>query len=217
MRAIMTPQQVADRFSERFGDQVSNIRVLEWGEGIKKVPKRSLWMTIPREILINAVEELIAIDYPHLGVVSAVDNGDVIDLLYQMQIFFGGKHEEIEITLTVQVPKADPHIPTISGLIPGAVYTEREKQDMIGVIVDGIPDSRRIFLPKDFPENVYPWRKDDKGIPQSMVKELWKVGRPTDRPAPPVSEPATTESCAAEDVKSDNEPKKEAASGGAQQ
>jgi membrane-bound hydrogenase subunit beta len=36
---------------------------------------------------------------------------------------------------------------------------------MIGVIVDGIPDGRRIFLPDDFPEEVYPWRKDEKGIP----------------------------------------------------
>ena len=216
MRATMTPQQVADRFSERFGENVSNIRVLEWGEGIKKVPKRSVWMTIPREILINAVEELIAIDYPHLGVVSAVDNGDLIDLLYQMQIFFGGKHEEIEITLTVQIPKTDPHVPTISGLIPGAVYTEREKQDMIGVIVDGIPDSRRIFLPKDFPENIYPWRKDDKGIPQSMIKELWRVGRPTDRPAPPVSEPATTESCTA-DGEEDSEKKPEGKTDGGEQ
>lgn len=198
MRATMTPQQVADRFVSRFGNHVSNIRVLEWAEGVKKVPKRSVWMTIPRDILTEAVAELIAIDYPHLGVVAASDNGDLIDLLYHMQIFFGGRHEEIEIIFTVQVPKSDPHVPTIAGLIPGAVYTEREKQDMIGVIVDGIPDSRRIFLPKDFPEDVYPWRKDEKGIPQSMVKELWKVGRPTDRPAPAVSEPATTESCAAD-------------------
>lgn len=189
MRATMTPQQLADRFVSVFGDKVSNVRVLEWGEGVKKIPKRSVWLTIPREILLDAVRELISIDYPHLGVVAASDNGELIDLLYHMQVFFGGKHEEIEVTFTVQVPKSDPHVPTISSLIPGAVYTEREKQDMIGVIVDGIPDSRRIFLPKDFPENVYPWRKDDKGIPESMVKDLWKVGRPTDRPAPPVAEP----------------------------
>lgn len=201
MRATMTPQQVADHFTGKFGDLITNVRVIEWGEGAKKVPKRSVWMRIPRDHIVEAVRELTTIDYPHLGVISAVDTGDLIELLYHMQIFFGGIHEEIEITFTVPVPKHDPHVPTISGIIPGAVYTEREKQDMIGVIVDGIPDNRRIFLPADFPENVYPWRKDDKGIPDSMVKELWRVGRPEGRPSPAVKviekpdKPATTPAC----------------------
>ncbi|PWR75385.1 NADH-quinone oxidoreductase subunit C [Methanospirillum stamsii] len=189
MRATMKPQEIADRFVEKFGNRVSDIRVKEWYEGVKKLPQKTVWMTIPRDTLNDAVAELIAIDYPHLGVIAAADNGEMIDLLYHLQVFFGGKHEEICVVLTVQVPKSDPHVPTISGLIPGAVYSEREKQDMIGIIVDGIPDARRIFLPEDFPEDVYPWRKDEKGIPPSMVKELWKVGRPTDRPAPPVAEP----------------------------
>lgn len=188
MRATMTPGELADRFVSRFGDAISNLRIKEWGEGSKNIPQKSVWMTISRDILLDAVSELIKIDYPHLGVIAAADNGDVIDLLYHMQVFFGGVHEEIEVIFTVQVPKYDPHIPTISSLIPGAVYTEREKQDMIGVTVDGIPDSRRIFLPDDFPEDIYPWRKDEMGIPDSMVKDLWKIDRPTDRPAPPVSE-----------------------------
>lgn len=186
MRATMTPQQVADHFTKTFGDKISDVRVIEWAEGAKKVPKRSVWMQTPRENIVDAVRELTTIDYPHLGVISAVDTGERIELLYHMQIFFGGKHEEIEITFTVPVPKSDPHAPTITGVIPGAVYTEREKQDMIGVIIDGIPDSRRIFLPADFPDNVFPWRKDEKGIPESMIKELWKVGRPVDRPSPAV-------------------------------
>lgn len=186
MRATRTPQEVADHFSAKYGNKVSDIRILEWGEGAKKIPKRSIWMQVPRELIVDAVRELTTIDYPHLSVISAADSGEFIDLLYHMQIFFGGEHEEIEVTFTVKVPKSDPHIPTISEVIPGAVYTEREKQDMIGVTVDGIPDSRRIFLPPDFPEGIYPWRKDEKGIPDSMIKHLWKVGRPEGRPSPAV-------------------------------
>ncbi len=193
MRASMTPHELADHFVQKFGSQVSNVHVKEWCEGVQKRPQKTVWMTIPREILTDAVAELISIDYPHLGVIAAADNGEMIDLLYHLQVFFGGKHEEICVVFIVQLPKSDPHVPTISHLIPGAVYSEREKQDMIGVIVDGIPDGRRIFLPDDFPEEVYPWRKDEKGIPNSMIKELWKVGRPTDRPAPPVSTPEPTE------------------------
>ncbi len=187
MRATMTPEEVGARITARTGNAVSDIRIVLWGEGVKKRPKRSLWLTCDRENLLRVIEEIVSIDFPHLGVVAAADAGEMIDLIYTMQIFFGGEFEEIEINITVHVPKTDPHVPTISGIIPGAVYTEREKQDMIGIIVDGIPDSRRIFLPEDFPMDVYPWRKDEKGIPPSMVRELWKVDRPTDRPAPAVT------------------------------
>ncbi|PKL59485.1 MAG: NADH-quinone oxidoreductase subunit F [Methanomicrobiales archaeon HGW-Methanomicrobiales-4] len=186
MRATMNPQQVIDHFTATFGDKISDTRITERGEGVKKIPQRSVWMRVPREIIVDAVKELTTIDYPHLGVISAVDTGDLIELLYHMQIFFGGKHEEINIIFTVPVPKSDPHVPTITGVIPGAVYTEREKQDMIGVMIDGIPDSRRIFLPADFPQGIFPWRKDETGIPDTMVKELWRVGRPEDRPSPAV-------------------------------
>jgi membrane-bound hydrogenase subunit beta len=43
---------------------------------------------------------------------------------------------------------------------------------MMGVEVVGIPDKRRLFLPEDFPEGVYPWRKDEKGPPDNMLRIL---------------------------------------------
>jgi len=88
----------------------------------------------------------------------------------------------------VPVPKSDLTVPTISDIIPGAVFSEREKQEFLGVKVIGIPDNRRLFLPEDFPEGIYPWRKDETGVPDSMVKDLYMSQRPTDRPAPPVGE-----------------------------
>ena len=45
---------------------------------------------------------------------------------------------------------------------------------MLGVKIIGIPDSRRLFLPDDFPEGVYPWRRDETG-PEKMYKNLHEV------------------------------------------
>jgi membrane-bound hydrogenase subunit beta len=80
-------------------------------------------------------------------------------------------------------------------MIPGALFSEREKQEFFGITVKDIPDGRRLFLPEDFPQGVYPWRKDETGIPPEMIRNLWEVDRPSDRPAPPVPEkaPATEE------------------------
>jgi len=75
------------------------------------------------------------------------------------------------VGLRVILPKNDLKIPTITDLVPGAIYTERETQEMMGVEVVGIPDSRRLFLPEDIPEGVYPWRTDETG-PQDFLRVL---------------------------------------------
>ena len=56
-------------------------------------------------------------------------------------------------------------------LIPGAIFTERETQEMMGVEVVGIPDGRRLFIGEDVPEGVYPWRKDETG-PEKLLRVL---------------------------------------------
>ncbi|WP_048152902.1 NADH-quinone oxidoreductase subunit C [Methanolacinia paynteri] len=200
-KKVMTAEAVAERFASKFGDRIISSDVRQWCEGTAKTPINTIWMKVETEILHDAVAELISIDFPHLGVISAVDMIEEIDVLYHFTIFFGSKGSEITVTFTVSVPKDNPVVPTISDLIPGAVYSEREKQELMGVIVDGIPDQRGLFLPDDFPEGIYPWRKDDAGIRDDMVKDLWAVGRPGDRPNPPVKPKP-------EKKKSDEEPAK---------
>lgn len=168
------------------GDALQETRIATWGEGREKTTGEYLWIRTDRSELTRVLSAIIAIDYPHLSVVSGVDCGETVELLYHMSVFFGIGRKEVCITITVPLPKGDLKVPTISHLIPGAVYTEREKQEMLGIDVTGIPDSRGLFLPPDFPQGVYPWRKDDTGIRDDMVKELWQVGRPVGRPAPPV-------------------------------
>lgn len=202
-KKLMTAEEVAERFASKFGDRIISSEVRQWCEGTAKTPINTIWMKIETGILHDAVEELISIDFPHLGVISAVDMIEEIDVIYHMTVFFGSKGSEITVSFIVSVPKENPVVPTISDLIPGAVYSEREKQELMGVIVDDIPDQRGLFLPDDFPEGIYPWRKDDAGIRDDMVKDLWAVGRPEDRPNPPVKPKP-------EKKKSDEEPAKKA-------
>ncbi|MCQ2355838.1 MAG: NADH-quinone oxidoreductase subunit C, partial [Methanocorpusculum sp.] len=55
------------------------------------------------------------------------------------------------------------------------------------IAIDGLPAAaHKFFLPQDFPDNVYPLRKDDKKIPNAMIKDLWACGRPAGRPPAPL-------------------------------
>ncbi|WP_456397783.1 hydrogenase large subunit [Palaeococcus sp. (in: euryarchaeotes)] len=51
-------------------------------------------------------------------------------------------------------------IPSITPVIEGANWAEREAMDMIGIKFDGHPEPERLILPDDWPEGLHPLRKD---------------------------------------------------------
>jgi Ni,Fe-hydrogenase III large subunit/Ni,Fe-hydrogenase III component G len=53
-----------------------------------------------------------------------------------------------------------PIIKSITPIIPGAHWAELEFQDLFGIKLEGHPKSRRLVLPENWPENVYPLRRD---------------------------------------------------------
>jgi NADH-quinone oxidoreductase subunit C len=67
-----------------------------------------------------------------------------------------GSHRRVRVR--VQVPEADPAVPTLFDLWSGAEALERETYDMFGIRFDGHPDLTRILMPEDW--EGHPLRKD---------------------------------------------------------
>ncbi|SRR5579883_1053780 len=72
------------------------------------------------------------------------------------------------IFIKVRCDERDPHVPSLVPIWSGANWHEREAYDMIGVVFDGHPDMRRMYMPEDF--EYYPLRKDFPlmGVPGSI-------------------------------------------------
>ena len=72
------------------------------------------------------------------------------------------------IRLKVFTEEEDPKVPTMTGVYGTANWHERETFDMFGIIFEGHPDLRRVYMPEDFEH--YPLRKDFPlmGIPGSL-------------------------------------------------
>lgn len=62
------------------------------------------------------------------------------------------------VRLRVQVPEADPVVPTLFHLYPGSENMEREAYDLFGIRFEGHPDPTRILMPQDW--EGHPLRKD---------------------------------------------------------
>ena len=64
------------------------------------------------------------------------------------------------LTVRVEVDQESCEFEAVSPKVPAAVWSEREAQDMFGLKARNIIDNRNLVLPDDWPQGVYPLRKD---------------------------------------------------------
>ena len=89
-----------------------------------------------------------------LMLVSGVDRGDKFQVVYHFH-----KHGAPDTTqLTVDLPKENPTILSLVSTFPLADWMERETYDLFGIIFEGHPNLKRLFLPDNF--DGHPLRKD---------------------------------------------------------
>lgn len=160
-------ETVVPRLDAEFGAEM-----LTWKEF-----RDELTLTVPKERLLDVVRFLRddpALRFSMLKDVHAVDwyrRKDRFELIYNL---FSLEHK-MRIRVTCYTQEQDPHVDSLVPLYTSANWYEREAYDMHGVVFDGHPDLRRMYMPEDFvdPETgepLYPLRKDFPmmGIPGSM-------------------------------------------------
>jgi len=93
----------------------------------------------------------------YLGAITGLDSREGEQHLEVLYHFMAGA---AIITLRVQVPHENAAVPTLSEIIPTAEPYERELSEMFGITIQGIRNPDRLYLPDDWPSDVYPLRKD---------------------------------------------------------
>ena len=105
----------------------------------------------------EAVKALLDIDpKTALVTITGLDLGKSLGVLYHMRTSQG------YLTIKTEVPKEKPQLQTITDLIPGAQFTELEGTDLLGIVFEGNPLSGHFLLSENWPEGVYPLRKEVK-------------------------------------------------------
>ena len=103
-----------------------------------------------------------ALQEAHWGYLSAITGMD-LGVESQLEALYHFCSGPAVTSLRVRLPRSnDVAITSISDLIPPAALFERELHEMLGVTITGAALSDRLFLPDDWPENVYPMRADFK-------------------------------------------------------
>ena len=108
--------------------------------------------------LVHSVVKALAEADSRLAIIAitGVDLGSTIGVLYHMRTSMG------TLTIRTEVYKNNPKIKTIIDIIPGAVFHELEAADLMGIVFEGHPSPGHFILSENWPQGVYPLRKDVK-------------------------------------------------------
>jgi NADH-quinone oxidoreductase subunit C len=151
---------VLEKLKNRFGDAI-----LESNEF-----RSELTVVVPKERIVDVcrfLKEDPQLQFDFLADVCGIDMYTPTNRFGVIYNLYSLKNRN-RIRLKVFTEEEDPKVPTMTGLFGTANWHERETFDMFGIIFEGHPDLRRVYMPDEFEH--YPLRKDFPlmGIPGSL-------------------------------------------------
>ncbi len=110
--------------------------------------------------LTKATAAMIAADCGYLSAITGLDLGVEAGTMEAIYHFCDAA---AVTSLRVRLPReGQPEIASVADQVPVASFYERELSEMLGVTVVGTPDPTHLFLPDDWPDGVFPNRRDFK-------------------------------------------------------
>ena len=136
-----------EKLSNAFGDLV----LIE-----ETKPKTRFFIEVAPENLVKVVMFIFDELGGRLATASGVDVREGFEVVYHF--CFDADHAVVN--LRTRTGKDFPEVDSLAPFIAGAGFIEREMHDLLGIGFKGHPDMRRLILSDDWPEGVYPLRKD---------------------------------------------------------
>jgi NADH-quinone oxidoreductase subunit C len=107
-----------------------------------------------------AVNKFLFEDVPlRFVIATGIDSDDCFEVLYHYA------YDETGCIVTLKAfihDRQKPEIESITPFLPGAEWIEREIHDILGINFKNHPNLRRLILADNWPEGVYPLRKEVK-------------------------------------------------------
>lgn len=144
----MKMDELLKELNDRFGTRVLAVN--------KHSPKRA-YVTIDPKDITDFVKYIFKEKGLRFNIASGVDTFDGIEIIYHFSLDASALVVSLRVLLK---DKNDPRIATITDITKSGWWIEREIHEMFGVHFDGNKDLRTLLLPDDWPEGVYPLRKD---------------------------------------------------------
>ncbi len=145
----MAQKDVLPRVTEALGELVLDV---QWEK-----PNQA-FITIPAESVIDGCRIMTEQPGVRFVICTGIDTRDAVEVLYHFCL----DPEHYTVTLKSAAAKPFPEIDSVTPVVPAAEWIEREMMDLLGIKFTNHPRPERLLLADDWPEGVYPLRRDYK-------------------------------------------------------
>jgi Ni,Fe-hydrogenase III component G len=154
----MTRNEVLKHLKTKFKDDIVEI--------LDKSPQR-VYIEIKPESIVKVGTYIFKDLKARFNIASGTDIRFNFEILYHFSI------EDINllISLRVKLPKDKPQIDSLAPYFKAVNWIEREMHELLGIDFKGHPDMRKLLLPDDWPEGVYPLRADYKEWDEKAIRD----------------------------------------------
>ena len=154
----MTREEVLGDLRKKFKDDIIEV--------FDKSPKR-LYIEIRPDSIVQVASYIFKDLKARFNTASGVDMRNHMEILYHFLI------EDINllISLRVKLQKPKLEVDSLSPIFEGANWIEREMHEILGIKFKGHPGLRKLLLPDDWPEGVYPLRRDYEEWDKNAIRD----------------------------------------------
>ncbi len=148
----MTSAELIAKLKERFGASV---------RGVSEINPNKVRVEVAPDSVAPVCEALYR-DYGARFIITAGIDSRPERGCFDVDHVFSLDPDKTFVIVRASVPPDAPSLDSITPRVPAAYWAERELYDVVGVKAEGHPDPRRLIMPDDWPDDVFPLRKDVK-------------------------------------------------------
>ena len=154
----MNREELLQILRERFSDAIT---------GVYEKSEKRVYIQIKANAIVRIAEYLFKEIGARFNIASGVDGRNQMEILYHFTV----EDIDLVISLRVTLPKTKLEIASLTSVFTAAHWIEREIHELLGVNFVGHPQLTRLLLPEDWPEGVYPLRKDYEEWDPNAVRD----------------------------------------------
>lgn len=155
---MKTREEILKDIKTRFKDDIIDF--------FDKSPKR-VYIEIKPESIIRIGSYIFKDLEARFNIASGVDARSHIEILYHFSL----EYINLLISLRVKLNRQKPSIDSLAKVFNGANWIEREMNELLGIEFRGHPDMRRLLLADEWPQGVYPLRRDYEEWDKNAIRD----------------------------------------------
>ena len=154
----MTREEILKDLKEKFKEDIVDV--------FDKSPKR-VYIEIRAGALVRIATYVFKDLKARFNIATGTDMRECMEILYHFTL------EDINLVVSfrVKLPKKDPQIDSLLPLMKGADWIEREIHELLGIRFKGHPNLKKLLLPDEWPDGVYPLRRDYKEWDKTAIRD----------------------------------------------